>query len=317
LLWNRPAAPFIVRGMSGSATCYWPQARATETEPGRNLQPLAEARFASGVRCAHCKSARVQRWGRRAGRQRYRCGDCRRTFSDFTGTLLAHCKRIDRVAAYCEILLRGETVRASARQCGIHRTTAFRWRHLLLDHLRLGAATPLQGVAEIIELRFLHSEKGARKLDRPPYRRGERGFAVNRPRYWALLVRDRRGMTMSMAIGSRPPTIAQLGSLLSSPPHFVTELIAPAGTFSPYANICTQQGWAFRQAIHATRRGAVTPLAHTRNAVATAARLRRWMLRFRGVASRYLDNYLRWHDLVDEANRTATEVVIASAIARI
>jgi transposase-like protein len=300
--------------MSGSPTRRWPHARAADTEPGRNLQRIAEARFASGLRCVYCKCARVQRWGRRAGRQRYRCGDCRRTFSDFTGTPLAHCKRIDRVAAYCEVLLRGETVRASARQCGIHRTTAFRWRHLLLDHLRLGAASPLRGIAEIIEVRFLHSEKGARKLDRPPYRRGERGFAVDRPRYWALLVRDRRGVTTSVPIGSRPPTPAQLESLLASPPHGLTELFAPAGALSPYAQICTFHGWTFRSTILAGRRSiAITPLAHTRNAAATVIRLRGWMLRFRGVASRYLGNYLRWHAVVDETNRTATEVVVASA----
>ena len=42
----------------------------------------------AGVQCPHCQRSRIQKWGGFAGRQRFRCRDCRRTFSTFTNTPL-------------------------------------------------------------------------------------------------------------------------------------------------------------------------------------------------------------------------------------
>lgn len=44
------------------------------------------------VACPHCGSATIVKTGTKNGRQRYRCKDCRKTFSDTTGTLHQHSK---------------------------------------------------------------------------------------------------------------------------------------------------------------------------------------------------------------------------------
>jgi transposase-like protein len=287
------------------------------------LNALDAARFASGRACPHCRSPRLQRWGVRDGRQRRRCITCKRTFSDFTLTRFAYHKRIDRVTAYCHAMLRGETVRAAAAACGVHPTTSFRWRHLLLGHL-LEVATPVpRGVAEAHELHFFYSEKGSRQLNRPAISRGVRGYGADRERYWVLLLRDRSGTTHAATTHFRRPGVRQLEQLLTPPPAGITELIAAAGPFSPYAVFCRRHSVVFNSTRvdrdsrqPSLQNSPPIPLANVRNAVAAAARLRFWMKRFRGVASRYLDNYLRWHSLADEENRTAAERAHARVVRR-
>lgn len=44
------------------------------------------------VACPHCGSATIVKTGTKNGRQRYRCKDCHKTFSDTTGTLHQHSK---------------------------------------------------------------------------------------------------------------------------------------------------------------------------------------------------------------------------------
>lgn len=103
------------------------------------LDELRERRFSSGAACPRCGSVDVQRWGRRNGRQRYRCKDCVRTFNDLTGTPFAHSRRPwDLWLAYAELMLKGTSIRDCAKELGISIGTSFRWRHAILRGLQIG-----------------------------------------------------------------------------------------------------------------------------------------------------------------------------------
>lgn len=94
-----------------------------------------------GSRCPRCDGERVQKWGRFSGRQRYRCRDCGRTFSTFTGTPLHYLKRPElwRWFLWCHD---GRlTVRAAGAALGVHKDTALRWRHRVRDHDRQAMAS--------------------------------------------------------------------------------------------------------------------------------------------------------------------------------
>ncbi|MBX6366119.1 MAG: hypothetical protein IRZ00_19920, partial [Gemmatimonadetes bacterium] len=97
-------------------------------------------------------------------------------------------------------MLEGESCRAGARRLGIDKTTAWRWRHRLLERLRerlldptsdasvgpvvgvprgpdASSAVPaalLGGTVELLEARVLVCRKGERNLGRPALRRGRR-----------------------------------------------------------------------------------------------------------------------------------------------
>jgi transposase-like protein len=254
------------------------------------------------VRCPRCGSSRVQRWGRRAGRQRRRCSDCKRTFNDLTGTVLARCKRLDHLRAYRDNMPNGLTVRAAARAVGVSPKTSFRWRHRLLDALRAESPPSVGGVVDTAEISFRESRKGERNPDGDE---DERGWGYYRPRVWVLVAGDEAGNTVADVIGARPPTVAQLERLLRPERGVVAELISTGGKFSPYARFRVKwsvRGGDARGGRAVQVRPVVKPIADAR---AGSRRLVGWMKRFRGVATKYLGNYLRWYVAVAETDRSS------------
>lgn len=51
-----------------------------------NGADVVNQRAADVSACPHCYSARLSRWGKEAGLQRYRCGACRKTFNATTAS---------------------------------------------------------------------------------------------------------------------------------------------------------------------------------------------------------------------------------------
>jgi len=158
-------------------------------------------RYADGVRCPHCEADRVIRWGQTSGLPRWRCKECRRTFTPLTGTPVAHLRRRDRWADYGESLRRGETLAEAVERCGIHINTAHRWRHRFLQ----GAADSqarLAGIAEADETFLLRSAKGQPEVlqqwGRPARKRGGMARVAGRShqeRIGVWIARDRSGGT--------------------------------------------------------------------------------------------------------------------------
>lgn len=260
------------------------------------IRSIRDARFANGVRCPRCDDHRVQRWGGFSGRQRYRCRGCGRTFSDLTGTAAAYIKRLPLWAPHAECLRVGLPVRRVASRIGIHPSTAFRWRHLLLDALRDGDGETVGGWVEIVSMRFPYSEKGSRKprADHPP------GSGTN-----VVIACDRLGYAVSAATevssGARldPAEIDRVLTPRLRPKPVIT---SADGHFGPVCRFAARIGARY----HDSRRSGhdLPPLlAHVRTAREYRTRLNRWMRRFRGVATRYLPNYLAWHCAFDRAFR--------------
>ncbi len=62
-----------------------------------SLSPLTmkdcrEARFATGQKCPHCESSHVSKFGKTNEKQRYKCKDCSKTFTDFSKSALSSSK---------------------------------------------------------------------------------------------------------------------------------------------------------------------------------------------------------------------------------
>lgn len=272
------------------------------------LRQVREVRFAGGVHCPRCRSDRVHRWGSFAGRQRYRCTGCRRTFSDLTGTAMAYSKRLDRYPSYAGCLLRGLSVRKTGALIGINKDTAWRWRHRLLNERRRLPAKSLATVVEIMETGFFHSMKGCRSLGRPAHRRGPPKGSNARPGVWVLLARDRVGTTLSDVIGPRHASVADLRAALQPRCSSGTVVVSALGPASPHRAFCNVNGFQhhamnrfdprWRRLDPASARETAAPLLHMDNVRRYAAQLHGWMLRFRGVATRYLANYLCLHRIV-------------------
>jgi transposase-like protein len=262
--------------------------------PGFDLVTFRRLRFANGLVCPHCASDRVHRWGWSGDRRRYRCLGCACTFSDFTGTPLAHLKRVDLWPRFQDCVLESRTLRPTARALGVHLSTAFRWRHRLLAALRATDDATLCGEVVVAETCFPFSEKGRRTLDRPPRARGDRFWWLN-PRVWVVLARDESHQPWSEVVGSLRARTEELEHSLG--PHLApgVRIATSEGPYSATARFARSHGLPYRRL-----RG--PELLH-HPAWLYGADMRRWLARFQGVASRYLPHYLAWHRFLDRARQ--------------
>lgn len=260
------------------------------------LRELRRIRFPAGPRCPRCEHRRAHRWGRFAGRQRYRCLGCGRTFSDLTGTPFAYSKRLDLWAEFFECFGDCLPVRAVASRLGVHKDTAWSWRHRVMKNLLARERTILLGgVVDVGETWFLHSEKGSRTLNRPPYARRRRSVVPgsDRPLVWVMLGHDERGSALWELIGECRARASDVRDILLPRCAPGTTLVSLGGPASPYRPAITGQGqrWSLFGA-------AMLPHSRARFR-ARVVRIRRWLRRFRGVASRYLIRYLAWEGTLE------------------
>lgn len=260
------------------------------------IRVVRQLRFRNGLFCPRCGHRRVHRWGhfdsRLGPRRRYRCLRCGRTFSDLTGTHLAYLKRLEHWRRFCQIAPGHLTIRGVAERLGIHRTTSFRWRHLLLDRLRATEIVGLRGRVSL-EIDWLpFSEKGSRRLQRPARRVRFDGFSFETRVEWVVVACDRRRESFATAVGPRQPRHdvirAALNSALSAP----AALVCRRNRLIPFTPVATVLDVPLELE---------TPLnaetGHGREPERGRiymVRVRRWLKRFRGVATRYLDHYLVW-----------------------
>jgi transposase-like protein len=249
-----------------------------------DLDAFRRQRFADGRFCPHCEGRRVHRWGWAGDRRRYHCLACRRTFNDLTGTPLAYLKRLDRWPSFCDAVLESWSVRRTAAGVGISVSTAFRWRHRLLDALRVADDARLWGDVVLAETWFAFSEKGRRDLERPGRRRGEYWPAQ---RAWLLLARDARSRPLGVFTGVRRPRVRELRQALAGRLEPDINLHDGSGPLGQVAYFAREQGLGYRR----LRRGRLSRNPATAYGVA----FRRWLWPFNGVATRYLPNYLTWH----------------------
>lgn len=261
--------------------------------------PYSPAPLPAAAGCPHCGAAddRLGSWGQSHGLKRYRCRDCGRTFNALTGTALAHLRKREQWARYAQLLIEGASLREAARRCQIDKNTAFRWRHRFLHNAASHRAEHEAGIVEADETFFLESFKGQRRLPRPARHRGgvagKRGLSAEQ--IPVLVVRDRSGQTADFKLEKLDAAhvIAVLRPLVDP------EAILCSDSAGVYAAFARATGIAHRplNIQHGPR--VIDGVFHIQNVNAYDSRLKGWMRRFHGVATRYLENYLGWRRMLE------------------
>ena len=265
------------------------------------VSTLVESRVLSTPLCPKCGHDHIARWGLASGLQRYRCASCRATFNALTGTPLARLRHKEKWLEYAQQLAEGQSVRNSAKVCGVHRNTTFLWRHRFLALPNAQKATSLVGIAEADETYFLESFKGRKHgMTRKPHKRGSKALkrGLSAEQIPVLICRDRTGSTSDFVLekADKEHIGAALKPLLASD-----------------AILCTDSGKALGAAVReigithrpinlAAGIRVVGKVYHVQNVNAYDSRLKEWMCRFHGIATHYLANYLGWRRLIDRAH---------------
>lgn len=274
--------------------------RSLQTQPRHDV--LAES-LPDLLACPHCAAPAQQLigWGWQRGLRRYRCKACLRTCNALSGTPLARLRKAEHWLDYGTALIQGRTVRDAAEQCGVSKNTAFLWRHRFLRKVAQHQATHESGVVEADETFFLESFKGQRQLPRPARQRGGVGATrgTGKDQIPVMVVRDREGHTADFQLAKLDARHVReaLQPLLDREAVLCTD---GAAVYSAFAR---RQGMT-HEVIQAkpgkrVRGGAF----HIQNVNAYHRRLKQWMDRFHGVATKYLVNYLGWRRMLERYHR--------------
>jgi transposase-like protein len=261
--------------------------------------------------CPSCQSQRLGRWGRQSGLQRFRCQDCKKCFNALTGTPLARLRRKDRWFDYSQALIEGLTIRKAAVRCDIAKTTSFRWRHRFLREIAPLKATGLTGIVEADETYFPLSFKGQRQLPRPPHRRGhdihQRGTGDDQVP--VLVLRDRHGGTtdFKLTLACQREEAPILSQVISRDAVLCTDGGASL------KGAARQAGIAHRALNLSAGVRVLAGVYHIQNVNAYDSRLKTWMKRFHGVATKYLENYLGWRRGLERWGDHITPAIVLNA----
>lgn len=265
------------------------------------LVTLGAARMAEQRGCSRCGAEHLQHWGRTgSGQQRYRCPRCGHSMTALSGTPLARLHGKVLLSRHAECMTAGQSLRQVAQTLGIHRNTAFRWRHRMMPLLAAHQPSQLTGVVESDEIFIRRSYKGQRtSLPRPAHHRGEaaatRGTsATGHLAILSSLARDSHACVLSILPGmpNAQEVTAVLGPRLNG--H---EAILCADSAAWYRTLARTLPIELHRI---TRRQHTQGPFHIQNVNALHSRLRAWLAPFRGVASRYLDRYLAWFRFLEQ-----------------
>jgi len=255
-----------------------------------------EARFAEKPRCPHCKGFEVKKWGTANRLKRYRCKACKATFNALSGTALAHLHKRNLWSGHAQALAEGVSLRKAAARLNIHLETAFRWRHRFLKAPKALKPKALEGTVEADETYFLYSEKGSRKLKRPARKRGGKASkrGLSSEQVPVLIARDRTKATVDGILPDR--SMVSISAVLS--PLIAKTAVLVCDAAAAYCAFAAQENLA-HVTINLSAGERVKGVYHIQNVNNYDSRLKGWMRRFNGVATKYLDSYLGWHRASD------------------
>lgn len=288
------------------------------------LEGAAEDAVASVLRfreppaqCPKCHYARIVRNGQANDLQRFKCRGCGATFNTLTGTPLARLRHRAKWLHQAEAMDAGLSVRKAAARMGVHRTTAFRWRHRFLVVPCDTKAVCLTGVVEADEAYVLRSYKGQRRHlladgSRCARRRGghaaKRGLSAEQ--IPILVVRNRAGQTTDFILrtGNKQGLIAVLPLAIADDAVLCTDGSAMLASAARDLGI---EHHGLNTLRGERKRGAW----HIQNVNSYHSRFKGWMARFKGVATSNLPNYLGWFRALDRNVQSGAKAASLLALA--
>lgn len=274
---------------------------------------VTKERFANGRVCPVCGATHVVRNGQRKdGTQKYICKDCGKSFVITTNSIMSGTRKDLNVwIKYVDCMLNGFSVRKAAEECGIHRNTAFAWRHKILDALQnMANDVILDGIVEADETFFTISYKGNHKkskkftMPREPHKRGNsthvRGLSSEKVCVPCAL--NRSGMSIAK--------VSNTGRVSTKDLHEIYDgRIDPSATLvtdkmNSYVRFSNANGIELVQLKTGKAKKGIYNIQHINS---YHSQLKRFMKSFNGVSTKYLNNYLIWHNFVNYAKESDVE----------
>ena len=237
--------------------------------------------------CPRCRCEYVTKAGVHNGRQVYKCKNCKYQFRETAKSLVYHLHKYPLILDYLKCMLEGKSLRACASEVGISLPTSFRWRHKILAAIQgLEGGINFSGITEADELLLQYSEKG-RRYKSPEEK--EQAMKTVHPNVAVLVMTDREGNLLFKHTGENRVQNSQIKEELKR-------------RVSENNLICFKPNDEFKQAVMESPSKKVIVRRKTKGLTIYSVNVAEkkitnflvWMMRFRGVATKYLQNYLMW-----------------------
>ena len=117
--------------------------------------------------CPHCKSNVYIKYGKFNGIQRFKCKECNKTFSLSTNFVWSYSKKkASDWFRFCELILEKKVLRECAEILDMSITTAFIWRHKILERLKkIQSEFILKGNVHMVKTTTKENFKGNREIE--------------------------------------------------------------------------------------------------------------------------------------------------------
>ncbi|NQY89948.1 MAG: IS1595 family transposase [Colwellia sp.] len=265
------------------------QALDTEIITDELIQPL----FDMSSQCPHCHANHLKKWGKSGAIQRYRCKDCLKTFNNKTNTPLAKLRKSYLWEEYARCMVLKLTLREAAEVCNINLRTAFLWRHRFLMAQAGKNDDKLSGIIEVDEFFLAYSEKGSNTLTNraKPRKRGSNIDKRTKEGQVAVLLSiDRSNHMINPRLSA--DTTAEIAANFA---ENITEnsVLCSDGSWS-YVTIAKQKNCDHKRLINGKVR-VIDKVYHIQTVNGAIANFKGWINgKMKGVATKYLPNYLAW-----------------------
>jgi len=259
--------------------------------------------------CPHCSSEQVYKRGKQKGVQMYQCNDCKKWYSETTGTPLYDFELKAKWQSYLRCMEQGMPIKKIAKHIGISIQTSFDWRHKILSSLNEFVPSQLSSEVECDELELALNNKGSRNLGRAARKRGN-DFIRNMGKGEITVVQvvtavERKGEKYLKAVASKCLSKAEitkaLDGRLASGATLITDKHPSYKAFAQDNPSIKHK--ALLAEDHVDREDKTIHLQKVNN---VHAQLRTFLRPFNGVSSKYLQNYLNWYAYADKIRGSKT-----------
>lgn len=266
-----------------------------------------DVRFSSERICPHCGMSGkgvIKNGHFKNGNQRFRCQHCCRAFTVRTKTVYARTRKTTAVwKKFISCMMQAKTIRESAAICGIAKNTAFAWRHKVLDALqKMMEAVNMDGEVEADETFFRLSYKGNHKnsktfcLPRKAHKRGNdthtRG--LSREQVCVPCAVNKEGLSIARATNLGRANKVVISNLYTG--HIKAGSVLCTDSSNAYALFAKQSDLKHVKISSGKRVNGRHGIQRINN---YHSRLKQFIDRFNGVSTKYLNNYLVWHNFVN------------------